>query len=68
MTSRLALTPAGLREIADALDMLTTVRREQGVAVAAYGRAEIRHITSDTVLRLSWSNDTGYTVDDNRGD
>jgi hypothetical protein len=68
MSAPLVLKSSDLRDIGYALEDFTKIRREHGIELGAYGMPEIRHIASDSVLRLGWSDDHGYYIDDRNGD
>lgn len=67
MSAPLRLTAGEMRELADALDALTKVRRNHRVSIAGYGTYEVRHVDADVVLALSWNEDEGYLIDDRSG-
>lgn len=68
MSAPIKLTADQLRDLAAALDLLTKVRIAHDVDVAAYGRAEIRHIASDTTVSVRWDTDAEqYVIDDQVG-
>lgn len=58
-----------LKQIADALVVLSKVRKEQGVEIGGFGGVmEIHHIYADVVLNIEWddANDE-YRIDDRVG-
>jgi hypothetical protein len=67
MSAPLRLTPPQLRDVANALDLLTKVRNDFGIAVGQYGSAGIEVLGTDANLDLGWDDTTGYFIDDRSG-
>lgn len=66
MSAPLNLSAEQLRDLSDALDTLTRVRRDHAVDVAPYGNTDIG--IGDNTISVKWDNDRDqYVIDDRNG-
>ncbi len=70
MSAPLRLTAQQLRNLGDALDLLTQAHHRYGVRLTPYTRLEVG--IGDSVVACSWDDDYGdrggYVIDDRNGD